>query len=341
MRSAVLALALGSAGCIVGEPPGNTGDVADSGTSGLPDSGTSGLPDSGTPDVPDSGTSGVPDSGTPPPGTFSCPTARSTVDRADSTTDYKVKFLYVLPSDEVDRSLDINGAICRSVQAQNTWFTSQTTNGAGFRYDLSSSVLDIQFVRLSKTDAQMKGTDTTGDINTGHAYVRDRIERELTAMGVINDTRKLYAVYYGGTSEWACGGATWPPVIIGKVVALYLNGLPSSPVPCASNPVGNSSTVPGYIEYAMLHEMVHGLGFVPDAAPNEHSSGHVYALARDLMYSPRPGTSDPYWDIYSPLGVVLDSGRDQYYGHGGSQLDLADSAFLQPLPAGAAAPPGW
>jgi hypothetical protein len=59
------------------------------------------------------------------------------------------------------------------------------------------------------------------------------------------------------------------------------------------------------------------------------------------MYAPRSGTADPYWDIYSPDGVVLDFGRDQYYGHGGSQLDLADSVFLQPLPARAVAPPGW
>ncbi len=271
---------------------------------------------------------------------FSCPAARATADRADSTADYKVKFLYVLPSDGWDRALDTNGAICRSVQAQYNWFIAQTMNGASLRYDVSQSALDIQFVRLSKTDAQMKGTGNTGDINTGYAFVRDRIERELVAMGVINNARKLYAVYYGGTSEWACGGASWPPLLIGKVVALYLNGLPGSPAPCASNPVGGSSTVPGYIEYAMLHETLHGLGFVADAAPNEHASGHTYYPARDLMYAARPGTSDPYWDIYSGA-VVLDSGHDQYYGHGGSYLDLARSAFLDPLPAGAVAPPGW
>ncbi len=271
--------------------------------------------------------------------TFSCPTTRTTVDRADNTTAYKVKFLYVLPSDRADRSLDINGAICQSVKAQYNWFTSQTTNGAALRYDLYQSMLDIQFVRLSKTDAQMKGSGNTGDINTGIAYVRDRIERELTAMGVINDSRKMYAVYYDGTSEWSCGGAAWPPLLIGKVVAMYLNGLPGSSVPCSSNPVGGSSTTPGYIEYAMLHETLHGLGFAADNAPNEHSSGHVYDSARDLMYAARPGTSDPYWDIWS--GLVLDHGRDQYYAHGGPHLDLAKSAFLNPLPVGAVAPPGW
>lgn len=61
---------------------------------------------------------------------------------------------------------------------------------------------------------------------------------------------------------------------------------------------------------------------------------------RDLMYAPRPGTSDPGWDIYSGA-VVPDSGRDPYHGHSGSQLDLEQSAFLSPLPAGALAPPGW
>lgn len=308
LKAAVVTFSLGAAGCGAGEPVVEPEAVGASEASAL--------------------------------ATFTCPTTRVTANRTDSTTAYKVKFLYVLPSDRVDQGLDTNGAICRSVQAQYNWFTSQTTNGAALRYDLFNNVLDIQFVRLSKTDAQMKGTGNTGDINTGYAYVRDRIERELTALGVINDTRKLYAVYYGGTSEWACGGAAWPPVLVGKVVAMYLNGLPTGPVPCASNPVGGSSTTPGYIEYAMLHETLHGLGLVADAAPNEHSSGHVFDSARDLMYAPRPGTADPYWDIYSGA-VVLDLGRNQYYGHGGTWPDLARSAFLNPLPAGAVAPPGW
>jgi hypothetical protein len=307
--AAALSLSVGSAGCGVDAPAPSPAEVAQSSA--------------------------------PAVATFACSSTRTTIDRSDSTTAYKVKFLYVLPSDGVDRALDTNGAICRSVQAQYNWFTSQTTNGASLRYDLYGSVLDVQFVRLSKTDAQMRGTGNTASIDTGIAYVRDRIERELTAMGVIKDTRKMYAVYYGGSSDWSCGGAAWPPVLVGKVVALYLNGLPNSSVPCSSNTVGASSTTPGYFEYAMMHETLHGLGFVADNAPDEHSGGHTYDLARDLMYSPRPGTADSYWDIYSPYGVVLDSGRNQYYGHGGTHLDLARSAFLNPLPASAVAPPGW
>ncbi len=306
---AVLALTLGSAGCGGGESAPDTEEV----------------------DV----------SSAPALATFSCPFTRTTVDRADNTTAYKVKFLYVLPSDGVDQALDTNGSICRSVQAQYNWFTSQTTNGAALRYDLSGSMLDIQFVRLSKTDAQMKGTSNIQDSYTGYAYVRDRIERELLGMGLLKDPRKLYAVYYGGTSEWSCGGAAWPPTLMGQVIAIYLNGLPSGTIPCSSNTVGASSTTPGYIEYAMMHDTLHGLGVVADAAPDEHSMGHTFDSARDLMYSPRPGTADSHWDLYSPYGVVLDYGRNQYYGHGGSQVDLARSAFLDPLPAGALPPPGW
>ncbi|XXF77219.1 hypothetical protein P2318_29825 [Myxococcaceae bacterium GXIMD 01537] len=307
--AAVLAFSLGGSGCGGGEPTEAPEEVAASEAPAL--------------------------------ATFSCPTTRATTDRADGNTLYKVKFLYVLPSDGVDRFIDTNGAICRSVQAQYNWFTSQTTNGAALRYDVSGSVLDIQFVRLSKTDAQMKGTANNSDLNTGHAYVRDRIERELKALGHLKDTRKLYAVYYGGTSELSCGGAAWPPALIGKVVALYLNGLPNSSMPCSANPLGSSSTTPAYIDYAMLHETLHGLGYVADAAPNEHATGHVYDSARDLMYAPRAGTSDPYWDTYNPLGLVLDHGRNQYYLHGGTQPDLARSAFLNPLPASPLAPPGW
>src|SRR5689334_3165022 len=94
---------------------------------------------------PTEGSDELAESKSPVLATFTCPTTRATTDRADGNTNYKVKFLYVLPSDRADRVLDTNGAICRSVKAQYNWFTSQTTNGAALRYDLSGSMLDIQF----------------------------------------------------------------------------------------------------------------------------------------------------------------------------------------------------
>jgi Divergent InlB B-repeat domain len=68
------------------------------------------------------------------------------------------------------------------------------------------------------------------------------------------------------------------------------------------------------------HELLHNLGAVPDGAPHfcyEHS------------------VCDWYWDVEMqfPTGdpiakLVLDYGRDDYYGHSGSWFDVQDSPWL-------------
>jgi hypothetical protein len=63
----------------------------------------------------------------------------------------------------------------------------------------------------------------------------------------------MYAVYYDGSSIYSCGGGAWPPALIGNVAAMYLRGTPPGARPCASNPIGASIDVPGYIEFAMIH----------------------------------------------------------------------------------------
>jgi hypothetical protein len=61
-------------------------------------------------------------------------------------------------------------------------------------------------------------------------------------------------------------------------------------------------------------------------------SGHVSDSPTDLMYA-----GDQPWQP-----SVLDFGKDDYFQHKNAGcLDLAKSAFLDPLPAGAEPPPGW
>jgi hypothetical protein len=307
--------------------------------------------------VPDGGPGGPdgPDGGEPatdadpasdiaaiPPG---CLPARATSDRPDDHGFDQIRVLYVLPSDVADLARDTNGQICNSVRAFATWFHGRA--GSYLRFDTQGGLVDIGFVRLTKTDAQMRGSDPNNtSVATGTAFVRNRIELELKAMGHIR-SNKLYAVYYEGSSSYACGGGAWPPLIVDRVGAMYLRGLPpGQSVFCGdSRPWGTANLVPNYIDYGMLHELVHSLGFAPAAAPNEHSSGHVYdatvALpARDLMYSPRPGQPDPGWNIDHPDGLVLDFNSDDYFGTGNT-LDLSRSTLLAPLPAGARRPFGW
>jgi hypothetical protein len=72
-----------------------------------------------------------------------------------------------------------------------------------------------------------------------------------------------------------------------------------------------------------VHEFVHTLGAVANAAPNACNGGHVCGVANDLMGESLTGLE---LELH-----VLDSGRDDYYGHSGSWLDVQDSLFLERL----------
>jgi len=277
---------------------------------------------------------------------ISCSTTRTTSDRTDDNTRYQVRPLYVLPSNVADEKVDTNGRICRSLAAGAHWLRGQT-GGARLRFDSNKGRVDIGFVRLTKTDEQMRGNNPGNDFETGFAFLRDRIEHELKNMGRLKP-RKLYAVYYGGSTPWSCGGGAWPPTLIGQVAALYLKGAPPGFPACSTNPLGDSSTVPHYFEYAMVHELMHNLGIVGDLAPQEHFSGHTFdttvdpvTASHDLMYAVRT-SDDPPWATNDPAGLILDINHDDYYKHGQSAYpDLARSVFVTPLPPDAQKPPGW
>jgi hypothetical protein len=274
-----------------------------------------------------------------------CPSVRSEVDRADSEEGLpEIQVFYVLPSDGLDEQLDTSERICNSVLAFEDWFATQAL-GRRLRLDVADGEIDITFVRLARTDAEMHGIDQAASIETGVAYVRDRIERELI-LGDWLQPHELAAVYYGGTSEYACGGGAWPPVLVGRVAALYLGGRIAGFDACDSAAWGEAERGPGYLDYAMLHEIVHTLGMVDASSPHQHSSGHVFdtneaSPERDLMYSPR-SSRDPPWGTYDPRGLALDLGGDDYFEHGVAGMpDLAHSALIDPLPDRAELPPGW
>lgn len=245
-----------------------------------------------------------------PPAAAAPVTPRATSDRGDDVGGSQVRVLYVLPSDGVDERLDTTGALARSVGAWNAWLASQTS-GRRLRLDTFAGALDVGFHRLGRTDA---------DLRARGAFVRDEIERDLAAAGQLT-ANKIYAVYYGGGSTWACGGGAWPPTLPGQVAAMYLKGTPPGATPCASNLLAEREDTPGYMEFAMLHELLHTLGAVASCAPNHVLSGHSGDDPRDLMYA-GPLTWRP---------SLLDVGRDDYYGHGRAGcFDLAVSSFLAP-----------
>ena len=139
-----------------------------------------------------------------------------------------------------------------------------------------------------------------------------------------NAPNKIYAVYYDGRSKTACGGGAWPPTLPGNVAALYLNGLPNDPNPCRNNNFASAGGPPTYWEFAMLHEILHTLGFVATCAPNHTRAGHTSENDNDLMWA-----GDGNWLPDGYQAAVLDFGRNDYYDHSNTGcLDFADSTFL-------------
>ena len=236
---------------------------------------------------------------------------RSFRDRPDVSSSYQIHVMYVLPSDGVDEKLDTNGAIETSVAAFQRWLEGQT-GGRSLRMDTYQGALDITFFRLNQSDSQIRSYGI---------FVRDEIEDELIAAG-FNRANKIYAVYYGGGSDHACGAGPWPPDLPGNVAALYLRGMPPGAPACATNRFASSEDTPGYWEFSMIHEILHVMGVVAICAPNHTLRGHVSDDPRDLMYA-----GDQPWDIWN---MALDVGRDDYFNHGNDNyLDLSNSVFLQ------------
>ncbi len=231
---------------------------------------------------------------------------RSTVDRPDDKAGSQIHALYVLPSDGVDRALDTNGTIAASVANWQGWFRGQTL-GDGLRLDTSGGELDVTFVRLGRTDAELAARGV---------FIRDAIEEELRARGLVQPS-KIYATYYDGSSTAACGGGAWPPVLPGAVGAVYMRATFGAGFLCYEPE--RSLAGLQIMDFAVLHEVLHTMGFVPSCAPHHTRAGHVSDSPTDIMYA-----GDEPW-----RPAVLDVGRDDYYhAHRLGCLELAESPYL-------------
>lgn len=233
---------------------------------------------------------------------------RSTQDRPDERTGFQIQPLYVLPSDGEDHYLDTNGTLSTSIKAWNHWLAEQT-NGFKLRIDTFNGQADIVFVRLNASAAEVAA-------NT------QLIREELQQRG-FNQPNKIYAIYYDGANK-ICGDSQK----MHNIGTVYLQG-----ELCPGELFTSDPKTPGYWEFVMLHELLHALGCVPDCAPNmsKERPAHVDDHPQDIMY---------YRTATHPL--ILDAGRDDYYGHGRPDCyDLARSPFLEPIPDQSVLPVTW
>jgi len=242
------------------------------------------------------------------------PAARSAIDRPDDLPGPQIHFVYAVPSDAPDRSFDTALGLAYSVMSFQSWLALKT--GYRLRVDTYRGAADVTFLKLDKTDQQ---------IAAAGPFVRDTIERFMRVTGQLA-ADKIYAVYYDGTSTYACGGASWPPLLIGQLAAMYMRGLPQSASPCSSAVFVNASTeFPRYWEFAMLHDLLHTLGIVSREAPHHVASrpAHV-GEPRDLMYA-----GDAPWQLGTVTTVDVD--EDDYFGQSVAPglANLAGSPYVE------------
>jgi hypothetical protein len=232
---------------------------------------------------------------------------RATVDRADDVRGPQIHALYVVPADGADRAFDTDGTVAASVANWQAWFESQTLGG-GLRLDTSAGELDVSFHRLSLTERVLSDRGLS---------IRDAIEQALRRAG-FDQPNKVYAVYYDGSTSAACGGGAWPPTLPGSVGAIYLRATHAAGLPCYIPTLSRQGLQ--IMDFAILREVLHAMGYVPTCAPHHTRSGHVSDDPRDLMYA-----GDDPW-----RPAVLDVGQDDYYhAHILGCRELAESSYLE------------
>lgn len=139
--------------------------------------------------------------------------------------------------------------------------------------------------------------------------------------------QKLYVVVWDGLAQWArlddgCGGEAG----YHGVAVAFLRSIEGEACP----PLGKDMPI-GEPDTGLAHEIIHLLGLPAACGRNVDAGGHVVDDPADLMYGRGHTTTD-----------AIDAGHDDYYLHEIADCpDLADSAFLDPLPAGPELPPDW
>jgi hypothetical protein len=214
-----------------------------------------------------------------------------------------VHAIYAVPSDLADRSPQVAQQLVDDAERIDAWWRREDPSRT-LRFDLfpypCGAQLDVTILRLPESSAQLRPVEGRAD-----AIVRAMLAARF-------DSRfQEYLVYYDGPTAplpdgyEVCGQGG--QLQNGSGIAIvYLSacaGVPSAPT--------------------AVHELLHGLGAVPDGALHpcpDGDSAHACDSESDIMYPFASGQPlDP---------LVLDVGRDDYYGHAGGWPDVQDSAWL-------------
>jgi hypothetical protein len=238
-----------------------------------------------------------------------CGTDSSSIDRLpDATLGYAVHVVYARPPGAADRFGELAPRFVGDVAAMEAWWRSQDAARSP-RFDLFPIACASAFGALDITNVSL--TQPISGVNRAFTEIRS----QLASTG-LNQPEKIYLVYYDGPtgqtgSQQICGQGAPPRDASAPGMALvYLDS-------CGATETDSLRPV------VSIHELVHVFGAVGDGAPHLCNDGHVCDFDPDLMTASLSGN-----ELETH---VLDNGRDDYYGHSGTWLDVQDSLFLERL----------
>jgi hypothetical protein len=224
----------------------------------------------------------------------------SVQDRAPAVAGRTIRVLYVMPSDGADRTVELAPQISADVDEITAWWRAHDAEREP-RFDRASfpcgPQADILTLRLA---------DSAAAIRPGGV----RFERIANAVSAVTGSPgyEKHLVYYDGPTDndRICGegGGTADGPGIAIVYLGSCSGVPSAAV--------------------AAHELLHAFGALaaggpPNACPDTRA--HPCDSEMDIL--------SPFADT-TPLGpLLLDVGRDDYYGHPGGWPDVQDSLWLR------------
>ena len=227
----------------------------------------------------------------------------ATSDRTpQASAGYSVHLVYAVPADGADQlAAKWGSAMQTDAETIDAWWRredpTRTVRFDTFAFPCGTQ-LDITFVRLPGAGATLDRIGSRFQL----------IYNALLATSLLTPYEKTVLYYDGPDNQGrptVCGQGG------GLVAFVYVN---------ACDGVPNDGTV--------AHELLHALGAVPAGAPHDcppPDSAHTCDTETDIMY--------PYANGANLFALLLDPGRDDYYGHSGSWWDVQDSQFLARLDA--------
>lgn len=237
-----------------------------------------------------------------------CGTATAVDRLPDVTPGYAVHVLYVRQPGTADRLTSVAPRFVGDAAAIETWWRGDDPTRS-LRFDLFEpagcpspfGTLDITSLELPRP---------VGSIGAAFTELRTM----LSDLG-FRQPEKAYLVYFDGPTgqsgnERVCGQGAAPSFGRSGIAVVYLDS-------CGADAGDTLRPV------VAVHELVHVLGAVSPSGPQHCERGHVCDSTQDLM---RAFLSNAELE-----SLVLDSGRDDYYGHGGTWPDIQDSLFLERL----------